>query len=100
MRASIVKQFNHTLKTRTYRDLSEQGEYRWLKVIPELVKEYNDNVYSTIDMKKWQVNERNERRVLEQIGKKYKRRVAKKQKFNIGDHVRINKYKITIANGY
>lgn len=82
-----------------YRAFSEQGNYRWLTLLPELVKEYNDSVHRTIGMKPRQVNESNERLVLERIKKNTVPQIVK-GKLNVGDRVRVSKHKITFAKGY
>lgn len=74
-----------------YRVFIEQGHYRWLKVLPELVKEYNDTIHSSIDMKPQQVDETKERMVLERIRKKHTRRVVKERKFKVRHRVGISK---------
>ena len=42
-KASIVERFNRTLKTHMYRAFSEQGNYRWLDMLPKLVNTYNNS---------------------------------------------------------
>lgn len=99
-KASIVERFNRTLKTHMYRAFSEQGHYRWLTLLPELVKAYNDSVHRTIGMKPRQVNKSNERIVSERIRMNTQTVRKKKNKFKVDDRVRISKYKITFAKGY
>lgn len=101
-KASIVERFNRTLKTHMYRAFSEQGHYRWLDILPILVKSYNDTVHRTIGMKPNQVNDSNEHLVLKRIRKNTApKHVAKKApKFKAGDRVRISKHKMTFAKGY
>lgn len=101
-KASIVERFNRTLKTRMYRAFSEQGNYRWVDLLPELLKSYNDSMHRTIGMKPRQVNENNEQLVLERIRKNTRPHVTNKNipKFKVGDHVRISKYKMIFSKGY
>ena len=102
-KASIVERFNRTLKNRMYRAFSEQGHYRWLTLLPELVNEYNNSVHRTIGMKPRQVNTSNERIVLERIrntGSRIRGRKSRRGKFKVGDRVRVSKYKMTFAKGY
>ena len=100
-KASIVERFNRTLKNKMYRSFSEQGHYRWLTLLPMLLKEYNNSVHRTIGMKPHDVNEKNQHIVLKRIKKNtMKKKKKKKNKFNIGDRVRISKYKMTFAKGY
>lgn len=92
-KASIVERLNRTLKTHMYRAFSEQGHYRWLTLLPELVKSYNDTVHRTIGMKPRDVNEH----TVLNLNKVIKMR---KNKLKVGDRVRVSKYKMTFAKGY
>ena len=102
-KASIVERFNRTLKTHMYRAFSEQGHYKWLELLPDLVKVYNNTLHRTIGMKPNQVNESNERIVLQRIRKNTAPKVStlkKPPKFKVGDRVRISKHKMTFSKGY
>lgn len=101
-KASIVERFNRTLKTHMYRAFSEQGHYRWLDLLPILLKSYNNTVHRTIGMKPSQVNDGNEHIVLERIRKNTAPKISpvKPPKFKVGDRVRISKHKMTFAKGY
>jgi L-rhamnose mutarotase len=102
-KASIVERFNRTLKTRMYRAFSEQGNYRWVKLLPALVKDYNNTVHRTIGMKPCQVNASNERVVLQRIKKNTAPKgnaIRKKARYKTGDRVRVSKHKMPFAKGY
>lgn len=102
-KASIVERFNRTLKNMMYRVFTEQGTYKWYPtVLAELVKRYNDTPHRTIGMRPREVNVTNEKLVLEHINKKTANnlRRVKRTKFNVGDKVRISKFKRTFTKGY
>lgn len=56
--ASIVDRFNRTQKPRIHRVFSEQGHlYLKLKMLADLLKEYNNIVHSMTDMEPQQVDD-------------------------------------------
>lgn len=87
-KGSIVERLNRTLKTRLYRVFSEKGNYRWLDMLPDLVKYYN-KVNRTIGMKPSQVKDANEHIVMERINKNTVTKIhaTKRDKFKTGNHV-------------
>lgn len=42
MKASIVERLIRTIKRRLYMEFSLQGNYRWLKILQEVIRSYND----------------------------------------------------------
>lgn len=98
MKASIVERFNRTLKTRMWKVFGLQGNYNWIVVLSDLMKNYNNSYHRTIKMSPTSVNETNEQHLLSQI---YNNQISSnKNKFKIGDKVRISKYKGVFAKGY
>lgn len=101
LKASIIERFNRTLKTKMWRAFSEQGSYRWLELLPELVKSYNNSFHRTIGMKPVEVNISNEKSILLKMFADRKKNLRKvKNKFDIGDHVRISRHRSVFTKGY
>ena len=51
LKACVIERFNRTLKDLMYRKFTELDDNKdWLKVLPELVNEYNNRYHSTIKM--------------------------------------------------
>lgn len=101
LKASIVERFNRTLKTKMWRAFSEQGSYRWLELLPELVKNYNNTFHRTIGMKPVEVNISNEKSILLKMFADRKKNLRKvKNKFDIGDQVRISRHRSVFTKGY
>jgi hypothetical protein len=98
MKASIVERFNRTLKTKMWKHFNLLGTYKWLNVLQSLVDEYNNTKHRTIKMTPNEVNKENEDRLLQTVYKYEKR--LESNKFNIGDSVRISKYKHAFEKGY
>lgn len=101
-KASIIERFNRSLKELMYRKFTEVGNYKWIGILPALLKEYNERKHRTIGMTPIEVNKRNETIVRENINRNRQRykTVDKKIEFQIGDKVRISKYKKVFAKGY
>ncbi|XP_044013975.1 uncharacterized protein LOC122856357 [Aphidius gifuensis] len=50
MKASIVERFNRTIKNKLYFEFSLQGTYKWVKILPKLIEQYNNTKHRTIKM--------------------------------------------------
>lgn len=101
-KASIVERFNRSLKSLMFRKFTELGNYNWIKILPSLLKVYNRRKHRTIGMAPIEVNHRNESKVRENInknGQKYKS-ADTLVKFEVGDKVRISKFKKVFDKGY
>lgn len=98
-KASVVERFNRTLKTRMWRYLTSVNSRRYIDVIDELVKGYNNAYHRSIKTTPASVNKNNEKSVLMAL---YKTKSLKYPvfKFNIGDKVRISKHRGTFRKGY
>lgn len=100
-KASICERFNRTLKNKMWRYFSEQGNYKWLDKLPELLNDYNRTYHSTIGMKPVEVNRTNEKTVLLNIADKNKKVIKSSiVKFKIGDRVRVSRFKREFVKGY
>ncbi|XP_044740064.1 uncharacterized protein LOC123301391 [Chrysoperla carnea] len=64
-----------------------------------LINHYNNSYHRTIRMKPSQVNQQNEKRVLNDSYNHIKV-VGPKQKFTVGDHERISKFRTAFARGF
>jgi hypothetical protein len=101
-KASIVERLIKTLKIKLYKYFSFIGNYKWVgKPLDDIVKAYNHTVHRTTKFKPIDVDSNNEKEVKKNIlnsqSNVYK---SKLNKFNIGDRVRISKYKSTFSKGY
>lgn len=98
-KAAIVERFNRTLKNKMWKRFSFNGSYKWLKILPELVDEYNNTIHRTIQMRPIDVDQSAERQ-LKHLVYANEIRIARPPKFKVGDHVRISKYKNLFEKGY
>lgn len=102
-KASIVERFIRTLKSMIYKQFSLQGNYKWSKgILDKVINQYNSSFHRTIGMSPIQVNHNNKDILLQ----KYKTLdealllICKPKKLNVGDYVRVSKYKGTFEKGY
>lgn len=59
-KASVIERFNRTLKNKMYRYFTYKNTWKYVDVLPNLVKAYNNSFHRSIKMKPSQVNKRNE----------------------------------------
>lgn len=98
IKCGIIERFNRSLKDRMYRYFTYTGSYRWIDVLPDLIKAYNNSQHSSIKLAPADVNKENETDVWLEQYKDLK--PATKTKFKIGDTVRISKAKKTFNRGF
>ena len=91
-KASIVERFNKTLKTHMWRYFTKVQTWRYIDVLPDLVRTYNDTRHRSIGMAPSQVNVRNQEKVWQRL---YGHDGEGVSKLNVSDRVRISKYKGT-----
>lgn len=99
MKASICERFNRTLKEKMWMRFSLQGNYKWFDILNDLVATYNDTKHRTIRMKPKDVSSLNEKALLRRIYTNFRIKTHK-QKFKIGEKVRISKFKHVFEKGY
>ena len=92
-KAVMVERFNRTLKTRMWRVFTEEGNKKWVDILPTLMKEYNETKHSAIKMTPTKASQLNPKPL--------------KQKPELGDPkyelrtwVRISRIKDTFEKGY
>lgn len=100
LKASICERFNRTLKNKMWMQFSLRGNYKWIDIVDSLLTDYNNSVHRTIRMKPKNVNAGNEKQLLQRVFKKIRKPLKKLTKFQIGDKVRISKFKNVFEKGY
>jgi len=88
IKCSVAERFNRTLKEMMYRKFTELESRKWVKLLPELVDEYNHRVHSTIKMtpiegSKKESEEQIQREVFSISPS------VRKPRYKVGDFVRI-----------
>jgi hypothetical protein len=100
-KAANVERFNRTLKEMIWKRFDRNNDRKWVAQLPEIVKEYNEKVHTTIQTTPAKKSE--EKKVAGLKGVLSKALPKKKMpgsKFEIGDWVRISRLKGTFEKGY
>lgn len=99
-KASVIERFNRTLKNKMYRYFTFKNTWKYIDVLPDLLKSYNSSYHRSIKMKPKDVNKKNESKVWHTLyGNSISRSIARFL-FKVGDKVRISKVKKTFEKGY
>ncbi|CAM5089283.1 unnamed protein product [Eretmochelys imbricata] len=100
VKAGVVERFNRTLKTRMWRYFTANNTFRYIDVLPDFIKSYNQSFHRTIHTRPTDVNPSNSLKVWKMVygdGFKIKPVVAP---FRKGNHVRLSKTKGAFEKGY
>ena len=98
----VGERFIRTLKNKLYKHMTATGKNLYYDVLDDIVNEYNNTKHNTIKMKlkdfkndttKSSAVARNKRVYIDEHNKKSAR-------YNVGDRVRISKFKNIFAKGY
>ena len=99
-KCALVERWNRTLKTKMWKYFTSRNSYKWLEVLPKIVKAYNHSKHRIIKMKPVDVNEENASLVWERLYGKDERHKRTITNVNEGDTVRISKVKGIFEKGY
>ena len=89
----VAERFIRTLKDKLYKHMTATGKNVYYDVLGDIVNEYNNTKHNTIKMKPKDVKNDNKRLYIDEHNEKSAR-------YNIGDRVRISKFKNIFAKGY
>ena len=101
-KAAVVERFNRTLKGKMWKFFTHTGSYRWLDVLPRILKSYNASKHRSIGMPPSQVHYQNEMQLWERQQRKGPQRVTQKDNhpvLHVGDTVRISHVKQVFDKG-
>ena len=93
VKSVVVERFIRTLKNKLYKHMTATGKNVYYDVLDDVVNEYNNTKHNTIKVKPKDVKNDNNRVYIDEHNKKSTR-------FNVGDRVRISKFKNIFAKGY
>lgn len=102
-KASIVERVQRTWKSRMWKYFTHKETYRWIDVLPKLIRAYNNSPHSALNgIPPNKVDEDNAYEIWES---NYLRHIKSRKKFSSprfqpGDFVRVSKYKRTFEKGY
>jgi hypothetical protein len=99
-KSAVVERFNRTLKTNMWKRFTAENTRNWIDMLDKLMSEYNNRKHSTIKMSPVEGSKKeNEEIVWNNLNNKVNT-VTSKQKFKVGDTVRISRIKATFEKGY
>ena len=90
----VAERFIRTLKNKLYKHMTATGKNVYYDVLDDIVNEDNNTKHNTIKMKPKDVEDDNNKGVYIDENNK------KDSRFNVGDRVRISKFKNIFAKGY
>ena len=100
----VVERFNLTIQQLIYKLMEYKSTSRWIDCIDQAMKIYLNRKHNTIKMTPLEAeeskNEQEVRRNLFKFFNKNAREKPQKQKFKVGDRVRVWKYHRTFKRGY
>lgn len=98
IKCAIAENYNRKLKTRLWKYFSKIRNYRWIDVLPKIVSAINKSYHRSIKCRPIDVNSTNSQEIWCRLyGDLFNKPVFQ---FNIGDSVRISKYKHVFEKGY
>lgn len=104
MKAAICERFNRTIKNHMWKEFSMNGNYKWLRLLDKIIRNYNHSYHRTIKMRPIDVSSANEQKLLNTVynyrrDDHYRHQIGN-TKFRIGDRVRMSKYKHVFEKAY
>ena len=98
-KAALVERFNRTLKTRIWTYFSAHNTKRYIDILPQIVKAYNNSFHRSIGMAPAKVTKKDENKIWAKLygDGRYQR---PKYRLNPGDTVRVSRVKGGFEKGY
>lgn len=100
IKAAVAERFNRTLKGRLWRFFTHQHTRRYLNVLGDIVKAYNNSWHSGIRMVPSEVNLYNAARARHNLALRYNCHIERKPKYAVGDLVRVTRSKAVFGKAY
>ena len=91
--ACVVERFNRTIKNKLYRYFTYKNTYNYISILTDLTKSYNNSFHRSIKTCPSKVTKSNEKKIHKILYGDSQNN--SKFHFNVGDQVRITKYKTT-----
>jgi hypothetical protein len=93
-KAAIAERAIRTIKNVLYKEFSNRGTYKWIDILDKVVRDYNNRKHSTIRMKPIAVKRNTKLDVFDHV------KMMGKHRYELGDVVRISKFKTIFEKGY
>ena len=89
----VIERFIRILKNKLHKHMTATGKNVYYNVLDDIVNKYTNTKHSTIKMKPKDVKDNNKRIYIDEHNRKSAR-------YNVGDRVRISKFKNIFVKGY
>ena len=89
----VAERFIRTLKNKIYKYMTSISKNVYIDKLDDIVNEYNNTYHRTIKMKPIDIQDNTYINIGKEVNDKY-------PKFQVGDHVRISKYKKIFVKDY
>lgn len=99
IKSAFAERVIRTLKTWIWKSFGYQGKYRWVDLLPHLVKRYNSKVHRKIGMAPDKVNKRNEKMLLVDVFKN-NAKIKHTTDLKVGMYVRTSDTTGVFRKGY
>lgn len=96
-KASLVERLIKTIKNKLYRIFTYRNSYKYIDILQEVVKSYNNSVHRTTGYAPSEVTSEIESELFQKL---YGFQPTTKLMFKVGDQVRISKARKTFQRGY
>ena len=100
-KSSVVERWNRTIKSKMWKQFTVQGNTQYLDILPKILKQYNNTRHSSIKMSPTEASKKKNEGIVYFNLYGDMEPLSAKPKFNVGDKVRISKYKRNVFDkGY
>jgi hypothetical protein len=100
IKASVVERFNRTLRNTIHRNFTRRGEEKFLDVLPDILKAYNNRWHSSLDTSPARVDLVDKETIWYRLYDPTKHFESPRPKLEKGDYVRISKARTVFLRGY
>jgi len=97
VKCSVVESEHRTIRDRLYKYFTYKNTYKYIDVLPKFVKAYNETVHSATGMAPSRVTDSDVLAIWKRREDRRRGDRVAKGDFRVGQHVRINKEKMTFA---
>ena len=99
-KASIVERFNRTILSRLYRYFTHSNSYRYIEVLPKIIKSYNHTYHRSIKTAPINVTVENQNKIWHTLYDDIMQDERKHPNLKVGDTVRLSKRPGPFTKGY
>ena len=99
VKCSVVERAQRTLREKLYRYFTYKNTHRYIDVLPQFVRAYNDTVHSAIGMEPSKVTDSDFLAIWKKNSDKNRHVHSVLAKFHVGQNVRISREKMKLSKG-